>query len=306
MVLSICVNPAIDYYVETEKFKAGALNAAYNRRIVCGGKGVNFVQAAKHLGLEVTASGFIGRNRAAFNKLFETLSIPHSFVEIDGTIRTNIKILSGDGEFTELNEQGFEVDGAAQAELINLVSELNVDMLVCGGSLAPGIREDFYYRLANAAGPRVKFACDCDKKVMIGSLLANPFLIKLNKFELENIFADEQKTYADIIKAARILVTKGAQNVLVSLGKNGALMVNGSSAFYAQYTQGIAVLNQCGCGDAMFAAACDVHKKGGNLIEMLTAGVVMGTLAVASRSLAAIDMDRYNEIKKNVKVEAIT
>ena len=306
MILSICVNPAIDYYVETESFKAGALNAVNNKRIVCGGKGVNFAQAAKHLGLNVVAGGFMGRNRTAFDKLFESLSIPHKFIEINGAIRTNIKILSGDGVMTELNEQGFEVSDAEQAELIKLISELNVDMLVCGGSLAAGIREDFYYRLANAAGPKVKFACDCEKNVMVSSLLANPFLVKLNKFELENIFASELKTYADIIKAARILVTKGAQNVLVSLGKGGALMVNGSSAFYAHNTQNINVLNQCGCGDAMFAAACDIHKKGGNLIEMLTAGVVMGTLAVASRSIAAIDMGKYNDIKKNIKVEAIT
>ena len=306
MILSICVNPAIDYYVETEGFKAGALNAIQNKRIMCGGKGVNFALAAKHLGFDCVAGGFMGRNKAAFEKLLASLSIGYKFIDCDGEIRTNIKILSGDGMITELNEKGFEVPETAQAELLKLADETDIDMLICCGSTSPGMKEDYYYRLANAAGPKVKFACDCEKSALISSLRANPFLIKPNRYELETVFATELKTYADIIKAARMLVSKGAQNVLVSLGKSGAIIVNGSSAFYAQYTQNIEILNQCGSGDAMFAAACDIYNKGGNLIEMLTAGVVMGTLAVNSRSLASPDMGKAAEIRKNVKVEAIS
>lgn len=306
MILSICVNPAIDYFVEVGDFKAGALNRIGRKRILCGGKGVNFVLAAKHLGMDCTAGGFMGKGKAAFERMLDGLAIKHSFVQCDGEVRTNIKIMSGDGSMTELNETGFEVSDAAQSELIKLVGELDLKMLICCGNLAPGIREDFYYRLANAAGSNVKFACDCEKSVMINSLLANPVLIKPNKYELETLFATELKTYADIIKAARLLVTRGAQNVLVSIGKSGAIIVNGSSAFYAQYTQSIETLTQCGCGDAMFAAACDIYLKGGNLIDMLTHGVIMGTLAASSRSIATMDMSRVQEIKKNIKIEAIS
>ncbi len=306
MILSICVNPAIDYIVTAETFRAGALNRVTEKRIVCGGKGVNFALTAKLLGADCTASGFMGKNGAAFYKMLSGLSIGHQFIPVDGDVRTNIKIMPDGEAVTELNETGFDVPVTSQNELIKLISELNIKLLVCSGSLAPGLKDDFYYRLANAAGNNVKFACDCEKSVLINSLMANPVLIKPNKSELETIFATELKTYADIINSARLLVTRGAQNVLVSLGKNGAIILNGTSAFYAHYTQNAEVLNPCGCGDAMFAAACDMYNKGGNLVDMITSGIVMGTLAVSSRSLATMDTGRINEIRKNVKVEAIT
>lgn len=305
MIITIGANPALDYIVETDSLRVNALNRVTDSRWACGGKSLNFAVAAKAMGIDCMASGFLAGRGDMFRKLYSDLGIRSRFIDVEGEIRTNIKIRGADGTNTEINGAGFSVPADKQEQLIELICDVETDMLVCSGSLPPEVGEDFYYRLANAVGGNVKFACDCEKKVLMASLMASPVLIKPNRFELESVVGTQLLSYADIINAARYLITRGAQNVLVSMGAEGALIVNASSAFTAQYTQNIKPLNLSGCGDTMFAAACDIYLKGGNLIEMLSAGVAAATLAVTSPSIEDMDIERLDGIRKNIKIEAI-
>ncbi|MDR1094106.1 MAG: hexose kinase [Clostridiales bacterium] len=304
MILSIGCNPAVDLILETEDFRANALNRVAGKRVLYGGKSMNFLTAAYKLGVECQASGFMGKRGAPFKQLLKSYNIPFKFVNCPHDVRTNVKIYSG-ANLTELNDEGFSVSEREQDRLIDLVEQAETDMLACSGSLPPEVREDFYYRLANAAGPKVKFACDCEKAAMMPALRANPVLIKPNRAELEAMTGGSLKTFSDIVNAARLLITRGAQNVLVSMGADGAIIVGGAAAFWGQYAQKVQAANPMGCGDTMFAAACGVLLMGGNLVDVLVQAVAAATLAVAGPAIAAMDMSRFEGVRGNVRVEPI-
>jgi len=206
---------------------------------------------------------------------------------------------------TELNDEGFSVGEKEQKRLVEIVEQTDADMLACCGSLPPDVKEDFYYILANAAGPGVKFACDCEKSAMLPALRANPVLIKPNRVELEAMTGGSLKTFSDIVNAARFLVARGAGTVLVSMGADGAIIVNNSAAFWGQYSQKIEPISPMGCGDAMFAAACGAIQNGGSLVEILSEGIAAATLSVMSRTIADLDVSRFEGIKGNVRIEAV-
>ncbi|GHU99755.1 1-phosphofructokinase [Clostridia bacterium] len=304
MILSIGCNPAVDLILEAEEFTANTLNRVTGKRVIYGGKSINFLTAASKLGLDAQASGFMGRRGNPFKQLLKSGNIPFKFVNCPHDVRTNVKVYAG-SRLTELNDEGFPVSQREQDRLIEIVRKAGANLLACSGSLPPETPEDFYFTLANAAGAKVKFACDCEKAAMMPALRAHPVLIKPNRFELESMTSGNLKTFSDIVSAARFLITRGAQNVLVSMGADGAIIVNGSAAFWGQYTQKFEPLNLTGCGDVMFAAACGAFLRGGSPVEVLSEAVAAATLSVASPAIVGMDMSRFEGIKGNVRVEPI-
>lgn len=304
MILSVGCNPAVDLILEVDDFRAGALNRVRGKRAAYGGKSMNFLTAAYKMGIECTATGFMGRRSAPFKNLLKLYNIPAKFVSCPHDVRTNVKIYSSAG-MTELNDAGFPVTAREQERLISIVSQTGADMMACCGSLPPEMREDFYLTLANAAGPRLQFACDCEKSAMIPALRANPVLIKPNLAELEAMTGGSLKSFSDIVNAAGFLIARGAQTVIVSMGADGAIIVNAAAAFWGQYIQKTEPLNLTGCGDVMFAAACGALLRGGSQVEILTEAVAAATLSVCSRAISVMDTGRLDEIRANVKIETV-
>ena len=88
---------------------------------------------------------------------------------------------------------------------------------------------------------------------MLNVLKYRPFLIKPNHFELGDLFGVRIGSEEDIVKYAKKLQEKGARNVLVSRGKEGATLITENGAVH---TIGIIPgkpLNSVGCGDSMVA-----------------------------------------------------
>lgn len=78
--------------------------------------------------------------------------------------------------------------------------------------------------LARQAGAQV--VCDFEGQTLLDSLDYQPFLVKPNNHELADIFGVELNGLADIETYARqIMTAKGAQNVIISMAGDGALLV---------------------------------------------------------------------------------
>ena len=89
--------------------------------------------------------------------------------------------------------------------------------------------------------------------MLLNVLKYHPFLIKPNNFELGELFGTEIKTEEDIVKYACKLQDAGARNVLVSRGKDGALLVDENKKIYKVGIIQGKPLNSVGCGDSMVA-----------------------------------------------------
>ena len=129
------------------------------------------------------------------------------------------------------------------------------------------------------------------KKPNTGDLLTNtlpyrPFLIKPNLSELEELFGETLTTQDDICRCAKELQQRGAKNVLVSLGGDGALLVCEDGQVLSQPAPEGKVINTTGAGDSMIAGFLAGFAESKNLTHALQLGICAGSASAFSENLA--------------------
>lgn len=262
MIYTVTLNPSIDYIVRLDELKTGITNRTTSEEYYIGGKGINVSCVLSELGIKSTALGFVaGFTGEAIEKGLKNPKITADFITLkSGISRINIKIKAG--EETEINCQGPHID---EEELLNLFDKIdNIqsgDTLIVAGNIPNTLPDDVYERiLERLEGKDVRIVVDATKKLLVNSLKYKPFLIKPNRQELSEIFDTTVKTESDVVKYAQKLQKMGAKNVLVSLGGDGALLVDEFGKVHKEgVIKGHKVLNTVGSGDSMvagFVAGC--------------------------------------------------
>ncbi len=262
MIYTVTLNPSIDYIVRLDELKTGITNRTTSEEYYIGGKGINVSCVLSELGIKSTALGFVaGFTGEAIEKGLKNPKITADFITLkSGISRINIKIKAG--EETEINCQGPHID---EEELLNLFDKIdNIqsgDTLIVAGNIPNTLPDDVYERiLERLEGKDVRIVVDATKKLLVNSLKYKPFLIKPNRQELSEIFDTTVKTESDVVKYAQELQKMGAKNVLVSLGGDGALLVDEFGEVHKEgVIKGYKVLNTVGSGDSMvagFVAGC--------------------------------------------------
>lgn len=262
MIYTVTLNPSIDYIVRLDELKTGITNRTTSEEYYIGGKGINVSCVLSELGIKSTALGFVaGFTGEAIEKGLKNPKITADFITLkSGISRINIKIKAG--EETEINCQGPHID---EEELLNLFDKIdNIqsgDTLIIAGNIPNTLPDDVYERIIERLdGKDVRIVVDATKKLLVNSLKYKPFLIKPNRQELSEIFDTTVKTESDVVKYAQELQKMGAKNVLVSLGGDGALLVDEFGKVHKEgVIKGHKVLNTVGSGDSMvagFVAGC--------------------------------------------------
>ena len=82
------------------------------------------------------------------------------------------------------------------------------------------------------AQKNVKVIVDATSNLLLNTLKYNPFLIKPNIHELEEIFDTKIDCIDNTIFYATKLKDMGAENVLISMGKDGALLIDSKGKIY--------------------------------------------------------------------------
>ena len=262
MIYTVTLNPSIDYIVRLDELKTGITNRTTSEEYYIGGKGINVSCVLAELGIKSTALGFVaGFTGEAIEKGLKNPKITADFITLkSGISRINIKIKAG--EETEINCQGPHID---EEELLNLFDKIdNIqsgDTLIIAGNIPNTLPDDVYERIIERLdGKDVRIVVGATKKLLVNSLKYKPFLIKPNRQELSEIFDTTVKTESDVVKYAQELQKMGAKNVLVSLGGDGALLVDEFGKVHKEgVIKGHKVLNTVGSGDSMvagFVAGC--------------------------------------------------
>ena len=102
MIYTVTLNPSIDYIVRLDKVNVGSVNRMESDDKFAGGKGINVSRVLKRLGIDNTATGFIGGFTGKFiTDTLENEAIATQFVQVSEDTRINVKI-KADAE-TEIN-----------------------------------------------------------------------------------------------------------------------------------------------------------------------------------------------------------
>ena len=287
MIYTVTFNPAIDYIVHTGTMQVGQVNRSQGEELYFGGKGINVSFVLHELGLPSKALGFVaGFTGAAIEAGIQEQGIASDFVHLDsGFSRINVKIKSG--EETELNGQGPNISEAAVAELFEKLNQLqDDDILILAGSIPNTMPADSYEKiLAHLSDKKIKVVVDATKDLLLKVLPYHPFLIKPNNHELGELFGVTLHSIEEIATYAKKLQEMGAQNVLISMAGDGALLIDETGK---QHICGVCkgtVKNSVGAGDSMVAGfvAGSMH---GDYEAALKLGTAAGGATAFSEGLA--------------------
>ena len=302
MIYTVTFNPAIDYIVHTDEMETGGVIRSSREEIYIGGKGLNVSQVLKELGKESEAFGFVaGFTGDEIERELKERGIDTKFIHLpNGISRINIKLKS---EFeTELNGQGPEVTQEAIDEFLKQMEWLKAgDYLVISGSTPALINDDIYGEiLKSLMGRGVNVTVDATKGLLLKALPYHPFLIKPNKRELEEFFDVTLYNKKDIIEYAEKLKDRGARNVLVSLGADGAVLLAEDGQLYERKAPEGKVINSVGSGDSMVAGFIAGYMKHADYDEALKLGVAAGSACAFLDGLASKEaiMDIFEQIEK--------
>lgn len=298
MIYTVTFNPALDYVVGVENLLAGTVNRTRSEKIYYGGKGINVSLILNRLGIENIAYGFLaGFTGEAIKKGLCEQGVKTDFITLkDGLSRINVKIRSSCE--TEINGQGPDIPQDAIDELFGKLSTIkNGDTLVLAGSIPQTLPSDIYETILNKlSGKGIRFVVDATKDLLLNVLKYHPFLIKPNNFELGEIFGKHLKTKDEIIYCAKELQNKGAENVLVSMGGNGAILLSSDGQIYHIKAVSGKVRNTVGSGDSMVAGFIAGYIKTNDYKYALELGSAAGSATAFSD-----DLGTYDEIMDNLK-----
>lgn len=288
MIYTVTFNPSLDYIVSVDNFTLGKVNRTSKELIYPGGKGINVSLVLQNLGMESTAlgftAGFTGREIESALKEWGCFT---DFIRIpQGLSRINLKLRSN--EESEINGQGPEISKEALEALYQKLDAMQPeDVLVLAGSIPSSMPDSSYEQiLARVQNKKVRTVVDATGNLLVNVLKYHPFLIKPNNHELEEIFKVPMDSRDTIVAHAKKLQEMGAENVLISMAGDGAILVSADGEVYASEAPKGKVVNSVGAGDSMVAGFITGYLRSHSYETAFHMGICTGSASAFSERLA--------------------
>lgn len=310
MIYTVTLNPAIDKTVEISGFLVGEVNRIEKSRMDAGGKGINVSKCLKAMNCESVALGFLaGQGGRFIEDYLDSKGIIHDFIRIEGETRTNLKLVDKkNGTNTDINENGPLVSEMHLELMSQKLEELirNEDLVIFSGSLPKGVPTDIYGKWIELVQKKgAKALLDADHESLQLGIKGIPFLLKPNIHELERLTGKELKTINAVREAAQPLLESGIQEIVVSMGGEGALFLTKESGYFAQGLK-VPVSSTVGAGDSTVAALAYGLHNGLKKAELITLAVATGAANVMTEGTQAASFQSIKELMNLVKFEELS
>lgn len=227
-IVTLTINPAVDIAWEADEIVPIRKLRSESGKVYPGGGGINVSHAIAELGgssLAVFPRGGITGELLA--ELLDDYAIDRRVIKIAGHTRLSATI------YERSTEQEYRVTppGPMLSErewraCLDRVAELNAEYIVCAGSLARGVPNDFYAQVAAIAKEKgSKLILDTSGRPLFEAMKVGVYMVKPNLRELQNLVAQKAPTPEKQEQVARHLVETGkAEIVALTLGNEGALL----------------------------------------------------------------------------------
>lgn len=307
MITTVTLNTSIDKaYIMSQKIKNGTVMRVPTCRNSAGGKGINVARIAKLCGSEVLACGLCGGYNGEYLKALLTEDgINHKFISIAGETRSCINILDPEYGSTEYLEPGCHVTMEEEEIFLQKFSFLieKSEVVTISGSVPSGMSADIYSKLIRMIKAQNKTVIlDTSGKSLQLALSEKPTMVKPNIDEIESLFDVKVTSMEKLIYYAEKIAEFGISYVVISLGKDGALLVCEEGIFHGICPE-VKVVNTVGCGDSMVAALAVAMEKRYTPQEALRYAVAVATSSAMCSETGSFDVAVFKAIYNEVKIE---
>ncbi len=300
MIYTVTLNPAIDYVMQVDEVCLGSIMRSNSESVHFGGKGINASLVLAELGVSSVATGFVaGFTGKALELGIKSEYLIPDFARLEnGMTRINVKLRSG--LETDINCKGPEVSGEDIDRLMGKLDKLTEgDTLILAGSVPPSMPSDIYEQILSCVSGRgVRFVVDAERDFLLSTLKFKPFLIKPNANELGAIFGIVIDSVESALEYASKLQILGAQNVLVSLGDMGAVLLDSEGKVHISSAPKGDAVNTVGAGDSMVAGFMAGYMQSGDYDHALRLGIAAGAATAFSVGLAT--GEKISEVLKRL------
>ncbi len=301
MIYTVTFNPALDYIIKVPGYTEGMVNRTSEEKFLAGGKGLNVSVVLANLGVVNTALGFTaGFVGDIIEEMTNVPGLKCDFIRLgSGVSRINVKIKAE--HETEINGRGPDIGDIELKVFYEKLDKLkDGDILVLAGSVPASMPKNVYCDIMEfLSNKHIRTVVDATGELLVSTLKYKPFLIKPNLAELEEIF--KIKLFGDeaIIDCAKRLIGMGAENVIVSMGKDGAIMVTENGDVLRCAAPEGKRVNTTGAGDSMVAGFIAGYIEKNDYEYALGLGICAGSASTFSENLATGDEIRnlYEKLK---------
>lgn len=291
-IVTVTANPSLDRTVTlAAALRPGEVQPAASAREDAGGKGINVARVIAAAGVETVAVLPLAEDDP-FGAALRGSHVPARVVAVHGHVRANLTITDPAGVTTKLNLPGASLAPGEVAELLAAVVSATegASWLVLAGSLPPGAGDRLYVDISRAvrerwgaAAPRI--AIDTSGEALRAVVADGaPDLIKPNDEELAELAGMVLQPGVDmaaaVLPVARSLVPAKAAAALITLGAEGAVLVNADGAWSAAPPR-IRVVSTVGAGDSSLAGYLLADVAGDDPAARLRRAVQYGAAAAS-------------------------
>lgn len=302
MIVTIVPNPSLDKTVVIPGFARGKIYRPSEILVLAGGKGCNFARAVHTLGLPCKIIAPIGGHAGQYlRELAAQEGLECSGPVVETEVRTCLTIIdpTSDSEPTEIYERGSPLEPEIWNQLIQhaVRSLADTSFLAVCGSLPPNTSEEsFATLLQQAHQANLPVLLDTHGPQLLASLRLRPALLKINQHEAGEMTGYQVTNPAGALRAATDLQQRGAQQVVITLGKQGAVGLTAEGEFFGWRAPDVPAVYPTGSGDSLFAGIAAGLVEGQRLSEAVRLGVATGTANTLQMGAGRLERQKVAEL----------
>ena len=303
-IYTVTLNPAVDYYLGFDNFKEGKLNSPRTAYTLPGGKGINVSKVLANFEQKSIALGFVGGFTGDYMRTsLREEDIEFKFTELEEDTRINIKI-NNNGLETEISGKAPKISESKKEEFLKKLIEIQkTDILILSGSIPKSLNENIYSEIICNVPRETKVILDSRGKGFDLALREGVFLVKPNQTELEEYFNRKIETLEEFIFAGKELQKLGAENVLISLGEKGSVLVTKNLVYKGNVPKG-KMISTVGAGDSMVAGIVYGLNKYGTIENSYKYGIASGSATAFSEGLGKFEF--MESLLTMIEIEVIS
>ncbi|MDO1604920.1 1-phosphofructokinase family hexose kinase [Lactobacillus sp. YT155] len=322
MLLTITLNPSVDNVYRLKKLQLNSLNRVSLNKYI-GGKGINAGRVASILGSKVFLTGFIGGSNGRYiaehlNDLTPKNKMTNSFQILDSETRLCTTVMHENDQQTEFNEAGEPIskkrlDSFIDFYLSTLKKNPQINVVSINGSMPPEAPSDIYchlIKLTNELNPKIKIILDTSSNLLettlnnIKKMNLRINYVKPNISELSTLVKKEISSMPEAIKAINSSNLKFVDNVIISMGEEGALFkIN--TEYYQAKIPSITTINPTGSGDATIGGLCFALDNDLNNESLIRTSMACGISNAMHSEIGFIKSEEVEYLKNKITISKI-
>ncbi|MBQ9086365.1 MAG: 1-phosphofructokinase family hexose kinase [Clostridia bacterium] len=308
-IITLTLNPAFDIHCNAPNLTLHRENLAEITFRDAGGKGINISRALIRNGVPSTAFVVIGEeNGDLFRSCLRRDGVPYHELTVPGRIRENLTLHTQDADETRISFPGFYASDALIDQLEALLLPLldNETVLTLTGRNPAGITMDRILSLLNTLKSKGgKIVIDSRSFQKEDLFRASPWLIKPNEEEIREYTNIAVKNLADAAEASRYLRSRGIENVMISLGAQGAVLASPNGVYLARAPK-LSVRSTIGAGDSAIAGFLAALSQSSDPAEWLQNAVAFGSAACLTEGTRPPFPEDVEQLRGRITVEPLS